>query len=120
MKILYDSQCPICIKNKLFLKKRDNNNKLEFIDIHQDHNELKVLISKYKNIDFDNLPSQIHVIYNDYAVGGMDAIKIIYNEIGYKNFIKFTNLPIIKNIFNILYRFISKNRLKISKLLNLK
>tara|TARA_S200000501_G_scaffold89971_1_gene83151 strand:+ start:349 stop:711 length:363 start_codon:yes stop_codon:yes gene_type:complete len=120
MKILYDSQCPICIRNKLFLKKRDNDNKLEFIDIHQDKKELNTLISKYKKIDFNNLSSQIHVIHNNYAIGGMDAIRIIYSEIGYKNFIKLTNLPIFKKIFNILYKFISKNRLKISKFLNLK
>ena len=55
MKILYDSQCPICIRNKLFLKKRDNDNKLEFIDIHQDKKELNALISKYNKIDFNNL-----------------------------------------------------------------
>ena len=120
MKILYDSKCPICIKNMIFLKKRDSLDDLLFIDIHQNKDELKKLIQKYKNINFNNLPSQIHVIFENQAIGGMDAIRIIYSHIGYKNFIKLTNLPIIKYFFNITYKIISKNRLKISKFLNLK
>ena len=40
MKILYDSKCPICIKNKLIVEKLDKENLLLFVDIHNNSYDL--------------------------------------------------------------------------------
>lgn len=111
MIVLYDGNCPICIKNKLFVEKKDDKNLLKFIDIHSNSSYLEKIKS-------DKIKSQIHVIDNDKIITGMNAIRYIYKSIGYHKFIKITTIPILKNIFNLSYKIISKNRLIISKIMN--
>lgn len=113
MLIIYDKNCPICIKNKEFLHKLDRKNRLEFIDTH-------TYFKTRKDIEEKDLLYQIHVINDgELIIQGMDAIRVIYKEIGYNTFVQISNFPGLKFLFNTLYKIIAKHRSFISRLLGL-
>ena len=120
MKILYDSKCPICIKNKLLVEKHDKENILLFVDIHNNSDDLEKCMEQFPEINFSELNSKIYVINENEPVGGMDAIRMIYYKIGFCKLVNFSKLPIIDKIFNLIYKFVSKNRFKISKFFKIK
>lgn len=120
MKILYDSKCPICIKNKLLVEKHDKEKIFQFIDIHNSSSDLEKCIQEFPEINFNELNSKIYLIKNNEAIGGMDAIRMIYRKIGFYKLVNFSNLPIMNKIFNLIYKYVSKNRFIISRLLKIK
>ena len=119
MKIIYDSRCPICIKNKLLVQNYDKHKISTFIDIHNS-SELNNCMKSFPSINFDKLNSQIYVIKENHIIGGMDAIRIIYHTIGFHKLVNLSKLPILKFFFDVLYKFVSKNRFIISRFLNIK
>ena len=94
MKILYDSKCPICIKNKLLVEKHDKENILLFVDIHNNSDDLEKCMEQFPEINFSELNSKIYVINENEPIGGMDAIRMIYYKIGFYKLVNFSKLPI--------------------------
>jgi predicted DCC family thiol-disulfide oxidoreductase YuxK len=111
MLILYDGHCPICCKKTDFLKKRDHNERLSFANIRaQGFNPQETGVS------FEQLEKQIHALLPDGTViSRMEVIRAAYGEIGLGWLIAPTGWPLLRPLFDRLYGFVARNRLKISR-----
>jgi len=111
MKIFYDSQCPICSREIKILKIIDKKNKVEYVDFTKKN----FVPSKYgKNID--DFKKEINGVGKKGKwLKGMDVFREVYSEIGLGFLVKWTSVPIIKQIFDLLYKIFAKIRPVFSK-----
>jgi len=116
MLILYDGNCPVCCRKKLFLERHDKHHRLRFIDIHSDSMDSLEL-----KVGYADLEKQIHAILPDGSViNRMDVIRAAWHEIGLGWLVAPTGWPILRQIFDLLYAFVAKNRSHLSRFLLLK
>ena len=109
--ILYDGNCALCCAKKEFLIRRDHKNKLAFADIHSDDFlKLKIPISQ------DALEKEIHCLMPDGQIlKAMDVIRAAYIKIGIGWLAKPTGWPLLHPVFDWLYQWLARNRLKINR-----
>lgn len=110
--ILFDGDCPICCRKVAFLKKRDRAGKLLFSDIRQEND-----LPSQTGIPREQLEKQIHAVLPDgRVVSRMDVIRSAYREVGLGWLAAPTGWPLLRPLFDVLYRGIAKHRKSISRL----
>ena len=111
MRILYDGDCPLCIRKIRFLQRRDHHGKLSFSDIRA-----KDFQSLETGLAMDVLEKQIHAILPDgQIISRMEVIRAAYREIGLGWLIAPTGWPVLKLVFDFLYGRVAKHRLRLSR-----
>jgi predicted DCC family thiol-disulfide oxidoreductase YuxK len=111
-KLLYDGKCPICRSEMSFLRRRDKNGRLQFLDIHAADFDP----AAYRRT-FDDLMSQIHGVYGDgRVVSGVEVFREAYRRIGLGWLLGPTGWPLLRRFFDAGYRQFARNRLRISRL----
>lgn len=94
-----------------FLKKRDLNDDIEWIDISKDDYDE----TKHENIDYRTGMESMHVIDNKGNIKkGIHAFKPMYDQVGLGYLWSFTKIPIISNISSSAYDYWAKYRMKIT------
>lgn len=113
MLILYDGNCPICCAKRDFLQRRDRKSRLTFSDIRaDDFKTLEIPVSIL------TLEKEIHSIRPDGQIlKGMDVIRAAYQEIGLGWLVAPSGWPLFRPLFDGVYTFVARNRLKISRCL---
>jgi predicted DCC family thiol-disulfide oxidoreductase YuxK len=112
IQILYDGDCPICCRKIAFLEKHDSQKKLIYTNIR--NADLPLL---HHQVSREDLEKQIHAILPDGTlINRMEVIRVAYKAIGLGWLSAPTGWPILRSLFNVLYGFIAKNRLAISRL----
>ncbi|XP_015202768.1 uncharacterized protein [Lepisosteus oculatus] len=109
--VLYDGECPICVKEikcLQYLQQRQQG-KVEFIDISQkDYDGMK-----YGGITYEVAMEQMHVIdEKDKVHCGVPAFKVMYTAVGLAWLAHFISLPGIRSLMDKAYSVFAKNRLK--------
>lgn len=101
IKLLYDSECPLCMREVNFLRKRDANRGLvEFVDI-ADENYNPVANG---GVDFETAMGRIHAILPDGTiVKNVEVFRRVYKILGMGWVYAATKLPIIGAIVDRLY-----------------
>ena len=116
MVLFYDGNCPICQKNKEILKKNDQKNAIEFIDIHNISR-----MEQFKDLDKEAIQGKIHVLTSKgNLLSGVDAIHEAYSSVGLYSWVFWIKWPILNYIAKIIYKYIAKYRLQISRWLKIK
>ena len=116
MLLFYDGNCPICQRNRKILKKYDKKNNIEFIDIHNTSR-----IEEFKFLNKESAQGKIHALTsNGNLLSGVDAIHAAYTSVGLYFWVFWIKWPIFNYIAKIMYKYIAKNRLRISRWLNIK
>lgn len=111
MHVFYDGNCPICCKKADFLRKRDKNNRLCFIDIRAAE-----FCAGTIGIQMERLEKEIHSILPDGTViSGMDVVRAACREIGLGWVAAPTGWPLLRPLFDMLYRFVARNRQGLSR-----
>jgi predicted DCC family thiol-disulfide oxidoreductase YuxK len=111
IQILYDGDCPICVRKVKFLKHRDKQTRLSFINIREHESETHAL-----KIPSEILVKQIHAVLPDgKLISRMDVIRAAYREIGLGWLIAPTGWPLLRPLFDTLYTFVAKHRILISR-----
>lgn len=112
MLILYDGNCPICCNTVQFLKQKDRHNKLTFADIND-----PAALPPDLPIPPEELRRQIYAqLTNGKLIRGMEVIRAAYRQIGLGWLIAPTGWPLLRPLFDLLYRTVAKYRYKISRL----
>ena len=90
-KFYWDDTCYVCSFEVNMLKKRHPDCQIDFVKI----SELP-----------DQAPYMKEMIgeFEGKRTSGPDTIRFIYEELGYKKLVRFTRLPIIKQLFDVGYR----------------
>jgi predicted DCC family thiol-disulfide oxidoreductase YuxK len=112
IELLYDGECPLCVREVNFLKKRDAGRGLvSFVDIADDGYNPKA----HGGIDYETAMGRIHAILPDgTTVKNVEVFRRTYEILGMGWVYAVTKLPAIGAIANWLYGIWAHWRLKLT------
>ena len=110
IKLLYDGECPLCVREVNFLTKKDRGRGIvNFVDIA----DLKYSPQDNAGIDFATAMGRIHAILPDGTViKNVEVFQRVYEELGMGWIYAITKVPILGAISNWLYGIWADWRLK--------
>ena len=113
---LYDGECPFCLRETNFLKKKDNKNSILFIDISKKgFNPIR-----FQNITYMDAMSNLHgILNNGRIIRGLDVLAYSYELIGLGWIYYPIKIPYLSNLLIFLYKYWAQNRLAITGRSNL-
>jgi predicted DCC family thiol-disulfide oxidoreductase YuxK len=106
IQIFYDGHCPLCLAKRDFLMRRDKESVLSFADIRSpDFQSLEIPVR------IEQLEKEIHCIDSDGRIlRGMEVIRAAYKAVGIGWLAAPTGWPVLRPMFDALYRWVAKNR----------
>ena len=116
MKVYFNNSCKIC-KAEIDIYKKEKINDIDWIDITDNE-----LASEETSRDSKQLLRRLHVKDGENIVGGAAAFLLLWKKMPkYKFLYNFFKLPIIFNIFSIVYEIVAfflylKNRKQLKKI----
>jgi len=101
IELLYDGECPLCLREVNFLKKRDSGRGLvTFVDIADDN----YIPEAHGGIDFETAMGRIHAVLPDGTIiKNVEVFRRVYEILGMGWIYAITKLPIISVIADRLY-----------------
>ena len=101
IKLLYDGECPLCVREVNFLRKRDAGRGLvDFVDIADD----RYIPEAHGGIDFETAMGRIHALLPDGTIiKNVEVFRSVYETLGMGWIYAVTKLPIIGGIVDTLY-----------------
>ncbi|GAX83680.1 hypothetical protein CEUSTIGMA_g11105.t1 [Chlamydomonas eustigma] len=111
VKYLYDGDCPMCLSLMTVLKRQDNGrNLVKFVNIADPDYKPK----SHMGITYEEAMETIHAIQPDGTVlYGSDALRELFDTVGLGWATRISELPIIKKLVDMLYDFLSANRISL-------
>ncbi|KAG9337503.1 hypothetical protein JZ751_028694, partial [Albula glossodonta] len=104
VRVLYDGECPICVKEIRFLQYLQKNRpgKVHFVDISVPGYDG----TKYGGIDYDMAMEEMHVHR------GVPAFTVMYTAVGLGWLGNFMSWPLVRPVMDKAYSVFARNRLK--------
>ena len=101
IELLYDGECPLCLREVNFLKRRDAGRGLvAFVDIAGD----RYIPEAHGGVDFETAMGRIHAVLPDGTViKNVEVFRRVYEILGMGWIYSVTKLPIIGSIVDWLY-----------------
>ena len=101
IELLYDGECPLCLREVNFLKRRDAGRGLvAFVDIAGD----RYIPEAHGGVDFETAMGRIHAVLPDGTViKNVEVFRRVYEILGMGWIYAVTKLPIIGSIVDWLY-----------------
>ncbi len=101
IKLLYDGECPLCVREVNFLRKRDVGRGLvEFVDIADDDYSPEA----NGGVDFETAMGRIHAVLPDGSlVKNVEVFRRVYETLGMGWVYAVTKLPIVGALANWIY-----------------
>jgi predicted DCC family thiol-disulfide oxidoreductase YuxK len=118
IKLLFDGDCPLCVREVNFLKHKDGDcHLIKFVDIAvEDYDP-----ADNANIDFETAMGRIHaVLPNGEIVRDVEVFRQIYDILGIGWIYAVTKLPLVGSLADILYGVWADYRLLLTGRANLK
>ena len=118
IKLLYDGECPLCLREVNFLQKRDAGRGLvQFVDIADDNYQPE----NQGGIDFETAMGRIHGVLPDgTVVKDIEVFRRVYEALGMGWVYAVTKLPIVGAIADWIYGLWADRRLALTGRPNLK
>lgn len=110
--IFYDGNCPLCSLEMQKLKRYDDKNLIELVNLHQENFE-----SLYPFINIDKAMDILHGQYQGKILLGLDVTHRAWTLVGRGLFVAPLQYPIIKQIAHGGYLVVAKYRHPISNFL---
>ena len=112
IKLLYDGECPLCLREVNFLQKKDAlRGKVAFVDIASDDYNPE----ENAGIDFETAMGRIHGILPDGTIiKNVEVFRRVYEDLGMGWVYAITKLPILGAIANFIYGIWADLRLKLT------
>lgn len=112
IKLLYDGECPLCLREVNFLQKRDGGRgKVKFVDIGADDYNPE----ENGGVDFETAMGRIHGVLPDGTViKNVEVFRRVYEALGMGWVYGITKLPIFGAIANFIYDIWADYRLKLT------
>jgi len=104
--MLYDGGCPLCSKEVAHYKRRDKQNKVNWVDINVD----SLPLVEY-NIEHEAAMKRLHVIHDGKIVIGARAFAAVWTQLpGYRLIVPVVNLRPIMWLADKLYNWFAEKR----------
>jgi predicted DCC family thiol-disulfide oxidoreductase YuxK len=112
IKLLYDGECPLCLREVNFLQKRDAGRGIvAFVDIAADDYQAE----NHGGVDFKTAMGRIHAVLPDGSViKNVEVFRRIYEELGMGWIYAITKLPVIGAFADALYSIWADWRLSLT------
>ncbi|UBF28279.1 DUF393 domain-containing protein [Kovacikia minuta CCNUW1] len=112
IKLLYDGQCPLCLREVNFLRKRDAGRGLvAFVDIADD----SYSAAAHGGVDFETAMGRIHAVLPDGTViKNVEVFRRVYEILGIGWIYAITKLPIVGSLADWLYEIWADRRLSLT------
>ncbi|MGK7940452.1 MAG: thiol-disulfide oxidoreductase DCC family protein [Crocosphaera sp.] len=112
VKLLYDGDCPLCMREVRFLQKKDQGRKLvNLVNIAEDSYNS----DEHCNIDYKSAMGRIHAILPDGTIlRDIEAFRYVYEVLGMGWVYAVTKLPLVGKFANLIYRIWAKLRLPLT------
>ena len=109
--LLFDGECPICMMEVEFLKKRDVKERIRFTDLRDpDYNP-----ADHGNVSFEDGMRKLRAVLPDGSVVmGVEVFRRTYKAIGLGWIFELTNLPVIGKLADSVYDVWAENRLRLT------
>lgn len=109
--LLYDGDCPICMMEVEFLKKRDMKSRIRFTDLRDPtYNP-----ADHGNVTFEEGMRKLRAVLPDGSVAmGVEVFRKTYKAIGLGWVFELTNLPIVGRVADSIYDVWAENRLRLT------
>lgn len=109
IKLLYDGECPLCLREVRFLQKRDANRGLvAFVDIADENYSP----NEHGGVDYETAMGRIHAVLPDGTiVKDIEVFRRVYEILGMGWVYAFTKLPIVGAIADRIYEIWARLRL---------
>jgi len=109
--LLYDGECPLCLKEIDFLKKRDTEGKIQFTDLASPGYKQE----EHGNVDFERGMRSIHAVTSSGdVISGVEVFRRVYEAIGLGWVYAATKLPVIGPAVDVAYDIWASNRLRLT------
>ena len=110
-KILYDGDCPFCVREINWLRRRNHQGNVAFEDIAASDFDP----TPY-NRSRDELMQCIHGVYPDgQVVSGMEVFRQTYKAVGLGWLLSPTSCPILRPLFDVCYKLFARNRVRLGR-----
>ncbi|MBF2084797.1 thiol-disulfide oxidoreductase DCC family protein [Thermoleptolyngbya sp. C42_A2020_037] len=112
VKLLYDGECPLCVKEVNFLRAKDAGRGLvEFVDIAAaDYDP-----AQHGGVDFETAMGRIHaVLANGKVIKNVEVFRRVYEVLGMGWIYAITKVPVVGAIANWLYGIWAAWRLRLT------
>ena len=108
---LFDGGCPLCLREKNFLKKKDFLNQISFVDINsKDYDQ-----NLFNDISYSEAMSNLHgIMGNGEIIRGLDVLAYSYELVGLGWVYYPLNIKFLSSLLRLVYRYWAKNRLQIT------
>jgi len=111
--LFYDSSCPLCLHEVRMLEKRNTNNTLLLVDLHNEKD-----LAQYPQVDKDKALAVLHAqTSSGDMVFGLDATHAAWSAVGLGYLSAPLRWPLIRYIADFFYRVFISKRHSISRLL---
>ena len=108
---LFDGGCPLCLRETNFLKRKDELNKIDFVDI----NNINYNPSLFKDISYEEAMSNLHgILENGNIIKGLDVLAYSYELIGLGWVYYPLKIEFFAPFLRLFYKYWAKYRLKIT------
>jgi predicted DCC family thiol-disulfide oxidoreductase YuxK len=112
IKLLYDGECPLCLREVNFLRKRDaGRGRVAFVDIAADD----YTPAANGGVDFETAMGRIHAVLPDGTViKNVEVFRQVYEILGMGWIYAVTKLPIVGRFVDWLYEIWADRRLALT------
>lgn len=112
VKMLYDGDCPLCMREVNMLKERNKNyNAINFVDISSDDYSPK----DHQGLDYETAMGKIHAIMSDGTiVTNVEAFRKLYEAVGLGWVYAITRYEPVATIADAVYGVWAKYRLQVT------
>ena len=112
VKLLYDGECPLCLKEVNFLINRDaGQGMINFVDI----SDINYAPEEHGGVSFEDAMGRIHAVLPDHTVvDGVEVFRRVYEALGMGWVYAITKWPLIGPMADQAYNIWAALRLKIT------
>ncbi len=96
-KVYYDESCYVCSLEINTIRKRGEACGIEFVDISSEE------FKNSKNKVWNDFQTEMIGEFDDDLTMGIETFRRMYDAMGYKRAVRFSRLPVIREVFNLGY-----------------
>lgn len=108
--LFYDGACPLCLREVNFLRRRDRNGKIAFLDIAAPE-----FRAEEHGFTYAALMERIYARLPDGSViTGVEVFRQLYARVGFGWLVPVTRIVGIRHLLDVFYEVWAKNRLRLT------
>jgi predicted DCC family thiol-disulfide oxidoreductase YuxK len=108
--VFYDGDCPLCMREVRWLRRRDRRNRIRFVDIAAPGFD-----AREAGVPLEALMDRIHGRLPDGTIiEGVEVFRRLYASVGFPSLSRISRLPGVSSMLDLVYSWFARNRLRLT------